>query len=174
MKLSMKVAAISFGLLMAAAFAPAQDQAKNSNEVIKSHVRLDFLFTEYNGDKKISSLPYTMYIEAASREPRPGKLRIRDVFHLQVETDIDCSAYAEEDGSYELATNVNRFSVYSAADGQSEAAAIPNANDRPVNRMFTVEFDLELHDGQTMEGASATDPFNGHVLKVSVTLHVIK
>jgi hypothetical protein len=173
MKLTTKLTILLFSLLMMSAFAAAQDQTKTANQPTKSHVRVDFLFTEYNGQQKISSLPYTMYIEA-SREPRPGKLRIRDDFHVQVETDIDCFVYADEGGSYELTTNVNRVSAYSAADGQSEPAAIPSANDRPVNRMFTVQFDLELHDGETMEGVSATDPFNGHVLKITVTLRVLK
>jgi hypothetical protein len=41
-------------------------------------------------------------------------------------------------------------------------------------RNFNSGFDLVLRDGETGEGVSATDPFNGHVLKVSVTIHVVK
>ncbi len=174
MKTTLPVATLLAALLMTCAFAAAQDQTKSSGQPTKSHVRVDFVLTEYNGQQKVSSLPYTMYMEAASTNPHPGKLRIRDDFHVQVETDIDCFAYLNQDGTFDLTTNLNRFSVYSALDGQSEPAAVPTANDRPVNRMFTVEFDLGLRDGETMEGVSATDPFNGHVLKISVTLHVIK
>jgi hypothetical protein len=185
MKLSMRVAAIPLCLLMAAAFARAQDQPKASDDhssdqakapdqQTKSHVRLDFLFTEYNGDKKISSLPYTLYVEAASRSPHPGRLRIRDNVHFQLETDVDCFVFADEDGLYELELDVNQFSVYPATEGQSEAAAIPNANNLPVNRTFSASSSMELHDGQTIEGISATDPYNGHVLRISATLHVLK
>lgn len=174
MKSTIRFATLLAVLLMTCAFANGQDQTKSSSQPIKSHVRVDFVLTEYNGQQKVSSLPYTMYLEAAPTNPHPGKLRIRDDFHVQVETDIDCFAYLNEDGTFDLTTNLNRYSVYSADDGQSEPAAIPTGNDRPVNRVFTVEFNLGLHDGETMEGVSATDPFNGHVLKVSVTLHVIK
>lgn len=175
MNLTVKLGTVLMFFLMAGAFAAAQDQAKAPSEPAKSFVRVDFVFTEYNGQQKVSSLPYTMYVEAvASGAPHPGKLRIRDNFHVQVETDIDCFVFINEDGSYEVEANLNMFSVYSAADGRSEPTANPSANDRPVNRTFTDEFNVKLHDGETVEGASATDPFNGHVIKVTVTLHVMK
>jgi len=32
----------------------------------------------------------------------------------------------------------------------------------------------ELRDGQTAETTLATDPLNGHILKINVTLNIIK
>ena len=193
MKLSMKVAAISLCLLMAAAFARAQDQpklsddhstdqAKASDQQNKSHVRLDFLFTEYNGDKKISSLPYTIYAEAVSRGgPRPGRVRMTDNVpvpqggDVTLETDIDSQTSVNDDGSYDLEAVTSQHTVDSATDGQVEPNALPGAGGaRPVNRNLWAQFNLKLHDGQAAEGLSATNPLNGHVLKITVTLHVLK
>ncbi|MGC1936265.1 MAG: hypothetical protein WA681_14715, partial [Candidatus Acidiferrales bacterium] len=130
------------------------------------------------------SMPYTMYVEAASHYLRQGKLRMgvkvplaegtNQFQYTDVGTDIDCSATVTEDGSYNLDLNVNRSSVYSAGDKQSETDAIRGAGGQPVIRSFGSDFSLKMHDGETTEGSSATDPFNGHVLKVTVTLHVIK
>lgn len=191
MKLSMKVAAISLCLLLAAAFARAQDQPKasDSQSADMTHLRLDILLTEYDGDKKVISLPNTMFLEARPHNAQERSLRMglkvpiatnsgategTQWQYQDVGTNIDARATALGDGSYDLDLRVDRSSVYSADQSKNDTERIPRTAGLPIVRAFITSFDLGLHDGQTAEGSSATDPFNGDVLKVSVTLHVLK
>ncbi|HEV2290055.1 MAG TPA: hypothetical protein VGR81_14015 [Candidatus Acidoferrales bacterium] len=186
----MKLGRRIFGFLMCLAMIPAavraQDQAKSSSEEVAKHLRVDFLLTEYNGEQKISSMPYTMYVEAlpAGRGRQMGQLRMgvrvpisrgNDISYQDVGTGIDCTPLILADDSYDLLVNIDRSSVYATDNTQGKTDQILQAvGGYPVIRNFNAHFSLKLHDGETAEGTSATDPFNGHVLKVMVTLHVVK
>ena len=193
MKLGVRMGTLLACLLFATAVALPQDQAKSSNEQPASHLRIDFLLTEYNGQQKISSLPYTISMEAGA-DNRPGISSIRmgvkvpvvqgvdgqgrasQYTYMDMGTDLDCRAKSGGDGSYNLDLTISRSSVYAEAANatQAEAQALRPVGTYPVVQTFRTDFPLRMHDGETEEGTSATDPFNGHVLKVTVTLHVIK
>lgn len=183
MKLILRMAGILVALLLMPTVNHAQEQAKASNDQSISHVRIDLLLTEYDGQKKISSLPYTIYAESRpQRGGPPGRLRMgvrvpvdtgSSVTYMDVGTNIDCNAWTPGDGSYDVSMSVNRSSIYSPGQSENEGEQI-HAGGRMVIRNFSTEFYLELHDGETTDGTSATDPLNGHILKISVTLHVIK
>jgi hypothetical protein len=193
MKLGVKVGTLLACLLIATTVVFPQDQAKSSNEQISSHLRIDFLLTEYNGQQKISSLPYTISMESGPENGPPiGSIRMgvkvpiaEGVFsqgqptqftYTNVGTDIDCRAKDRGDGSYDLALSINRSSVYTEAANatQAEEQTLHAVSTHPVIQNFSTNFPLRMRDGDTQEGTSATDPFNGHVLKVTVTLHVVK
>jgi len=189
MKLGMRMLGILMCLALMPAAMRAQDQVKTLNdaEATAAHLRVDFLLTEYNGQEKTSSMPYTMYVEARTHELVPGRLRMgvrvpiprstvaTEISYEQVGTDIDCTPSIVEGGTYDLQVVVNRSSVYTADNGQGKDDQILRAaSGYPVTRNFNAEFNVKLRDGETVEGTSATDPFNGHVLKVTVTLHVLK
>jgi hypothetical protein len=44
----------------------------------------------------------------------------------------------------------------------------------PAFRSFTSSFNLLLKDGQTAQHTAATDPISGEVIRVDVTLNVLK
>ena len=94
--------------------------------------------------------------------------------YMNVGTDIDCIPITLSDGSYNIQIIANRSSIYTAPKGESEDQAIRALPDAPVVRNFNTNFQLNMRDGETKEGTSAADPLNGHVLKISVTLHVMK
>lgn len=195
MKLGLKIGTLLACLLMATAIAFPQDQSKSSNDQPASHVRIDFLLTEYNGQQKISSLPYTISTEAVS-DTRPGNTntsirmgvrvpvvesvdsqgRASQFSYQEMGTDIDCRAKDRGDGSYDLDLSISRTSVYpeGANATQAETQALGPVGTHPVFRTFRTNFLLRMRDGETSEGTSATDPFNGHMLKVTITLHVVK
>lgn len=185
MKLRMPILGILVCLLMIPAIARAQEQAKKPNDQF-SHLRVDIVLTEYNGDKKISSLPYTLYAAsrlgagAASlrmgvRVPVPVATGNNGSYnYLNVGTDIDCRASNLDDNFYELYINVDRSSIYTATQTPPGGAQIHPLPDTPVILNFNSHFDIALRDGETKEGTSATDPLSGNVLKISVTLHVLK
>jgi len=139
-------------------------------------LRVQVVFSEFDGDKKIVNLPYTFVVNADERRARPETkirdgarvpvLSTRDQFsYLDVGTNVDCSASVQEDGRYKLQISLERSSL-----GQDTSAASGN----PVVRQFRLEINPVLKDGQSIETVAATDPLTGHVYHVSVTLSVLK
>ena len=45
---------------------------------------------------------------------------------------------------------------------------------QPVVRQFKSELDLKIREGQVLESTMATDPVSGKVLKVEVSISVVK
>ena len=175
---------IVVGLIFALALAAtAQDTAKSSSAVkpddhtpAVTPLKVQVVFTEFDGDKKVASLPYTFTVNADERRARPGSqirngVRIpistgKDQFtYIDVGTNIDCSATLQEDGRYKLMMSVERSS---AAVGNSAEAGTPMVH------QLRAEMNPVLRDGQTVESIVSTDPLNGHVYHVGVTLNVAK
>lgn len=189
-KLRTGVAGILLIMLMVPADLMAQQQAKASTDETVTRLRLEIVLSEYAGGKEVESLPYTLFLESSPQRVRVWSVRMglkvpiatgaaengtSTQFQYQdVGTNIDAGATTIGGGLYDLNINVDRSSVYSANQGTDESNRIPRVGGLPVVRSFRSNFDLALRDGQTMQGPSATDPFNGHVLKISVTLHVLK
>src|SRR5215469_3020438 len=174
MKLGVKIWTLLVFLLMTAAIALPQDQAESSNEQPSTHLRIDFLLTEYNGQQKISSLPYTISMESGPENGPPiGGIRMgvkvpiaegvvsqgqpTQFTYTNVGTDIDCRAKDRGDGSYDLALTINRSSVYAAAADatQTEAQTLRAVSTHPVIQNFSTNFPLRIRDGETEDGTSA-------------------
>lgn len=164
--------------------AMAQDAAKQQPAPKKDDVtaavtplRVQVVFMEFDGDKKISSLPYTFTVNADERRTRPSS-QVRNgaripvaidkdkITYMDIGTNIDCSAMLQDDGRYKLTMNVER----SAISPDSNASAFT----APIVRQFRADINPVLKDGQTIESIVTTDPLTGHVYHVSVTLTVLK
>jgi len=189
------MAGILVALLLVPVVNHAQEQAKAPNDQSFSHVRIDLLLTEYDGQKKLGSLSYTIYAGASPVQRRgqagseePGRLRMGvrvpvpndsrpgsagGFTYMDVGTNIDCYPWSLGEGAYDVSISVNRSSIYTPSQGENEGEQLQVGNGMVI-RNFSTDFDPRLHDGETTDGTSATDPLNGHVLKISVTLHVIK
>jgi len=160
----------------------AQDSAKSQSPSKKEDLtvsvtplRVQVVFTEFDGEKKISSLPYTLSVNADERRANPttqvrSGVRIpiqvdKDkVTYLDVGTNIDCSAVQQDDGRFKLQMAVERSAVSSDSPSSSN----------PIVRTFRANMNPVLKDGQTIESIVSTDPLNGHVYRVSVMLNVVK
>ena len=185
----MKKVAIYFSVLVLVAASPlavAQEKTKDPVEV-KSVIPLKVLvlFSEYDGDKKIASLPYTLLLRVGGdRGNYIGSLRIgvrvpistrekeSEITYEDVGTNIDCEARTVVDGQYLLDLRADRSSIYQSPT-EPKAEELPRQN-RPMLRHYRSSFALLLRDGQTMQGSVATDPVSGHVVKVDVTLNLLK
>jgi hypothetical protein len=166
-------------VLAFSAVATAQETAKPKPDEHTPAViplRVQVVFSEYDGEKKVANLPYTFTVNADERRAKPGSqirtgARIpvttgKDQFtYLDVGTNVDCSATLQDDGRYKLQMALERSSV--SPDVQS-------AGSNPVLRTFRVDLNPVLKDGQSVESIVSADPMNGHVYHVSVTLNVIK
>jgi hypothetical protein len=165
--------------------APAADQ----RPVKMTPVRVAVTFVEFEGDKKVKSLPYTLVVIADGKPPN-AKLRMgsrvpvytgkeNGMQYLDVGSNIDCQATTHaQDGSFDLRLSLDRSWVEGdvsvpmekGGSSQSSSGQFPE----PVIRQFRSDLSLILRDGQTVESTFATDPLSGKVFKVEVTLSVLK
>jgi hypothetical protein len=198
----MKRSMISLMLLLFGVLSPfclAQDKQKAEDgqkaEVRTTPVKVQIVFTEFEGDKKVKSLPYTLYINAPDApELKPGWVKLRvgsrvpiytggtkeNMTYLDVGTNIDArSAYAGE-GRLLLYLRIERSWVEGGVsvpvtkpDGSASETSSGHFQE-PIVRQLVSEFDLKLREGQSVESTTATDPISGKVLKVDVSFTIVK
>ena len=155
---------------------------------------VDVMVTRYQGDKKISSMPYMLAVNAnklgqagpallrmgakvpvptiaappgspaGPAGPMPGPVNYQDIG-----TNIDCTAKVVDQG-FELRISVSDTSVY--ANIQDNAT--PTVGNMPVFRSYQSTNTLVLKDGQSREFTAATDRVSGEVIRIGVTLRVVK
>lgn len=172
----------------------AEDKPKA--EAQTTPVKVTIVFTEYEGDKKTKSLPYAVYInapDASELKPQSVKLRVGNrvpvytggstgnMTYLDVGTNIDARAAHTPEGHFLLYLNLERSWVEGdvlvpVQKPPETTVPDPHAGSfhEPIIRSFRSELDLKLREGQTLETTMATDPVTGKVMKVDVTLSVVK
>jgi len=143
-------------------------------------LKIQLTLARYQGDKKLSSTPYTLWVTA--NEPRTTKLRMgvqipvptgtAGFNYRNVGTDIDCTAGTGANGTYKLGLTVSDSSVY-FSDRDRPVAAAPEPS-QPSFRSFTATFNILLRDGQTAQYTTATDQVSGEVMKIDATLTLLK
>lgn len=176
----------------------AQDKSKQEDkprsEVSTTPVKATIVFTEYEADKKTKSLPYTIYINAPdASEVRSQWVRMRvgsrvpvytggstgNMTYLDVGTNIDARAAHTPEGHFLLNLTLERSWAegYTLVPVQRPPEQMdPHAGSfqEPIIRNFRSELDLKVREGQTLETTMATDPVSGKVMKVEVSLSVVK
>ena len=155
---------------------------------------VDVMVTRYQGDKKISSMPYMLAVNAnklgqagpallrmgarvpvptiaappgspaGPAGPMPGPVNYQDIG-----TNIDCTAKVVDQG-FELRISVSDTSVYANIPDN----ATPTVGNMPVFRSYQSTNTLVLKDGQSREFTAATDRVSGEVIRIGVTLRVVK
>ena len=180
------VSLIVFGAATATAQGPVP-----AREPAKALVPLEIevVIARYDGTKKISSLPYTLAVNANGTEVQlnmgaevaiPSSAftpvagggsnvnPLTSYSYRPVGTQISARATTAEDGRYDLMLNIDDSSVY------TNPAAPPGFGQIPAFRSFRSRNTLLLRDVQTREYTAATDRVSGEVVKISVTLKVVK
>jgi hypothetical protein len=198
----MKKAVISLVVLLFGVLSPfcsAQDKQKSDEkpkaEAQTTPVKVQIVFSEFEGDKKVKSLPYTLYINAPDTpELKPGWVKLRvgsrvpiyrggaseNMTYLDVGTNIDARSAYTGDGRLLLHLNMERSWVeggVSVPVAKSDGSASETSSghfQEPIVRQFVSEFDLKLREGQSVESTMATDPISGKVLKVDVSFMIVK
>jgi Sigma-70 region 2 len=155
---------------------------------------VDVTVTRFQGEKKISSMPYMLAVNANKLgQAGPALLRMGakvpvstiaappgnaagptgplagPVNYQDIGTNIDCTAKVVEEG-FELRVSVSDTSVYASIQDK----ATPTVGDMPVFRSFQSTNTLVLKDGQSREFTAATDRVSGEVIRIAVTLRVVK
>ncbi len=155
-------------------------------------LKVQVVISEYEGDRKISSLPYTFFltddnlrvVRMGLRVPvlvagaDPTKPQVQPQFqYMEVGTNIDCKARSIEGGRFRLDLSVDRSSLYSAASGKKPTdwgPGDPPLSSQPIVRQAKMSSIFPIRDGETVQAAVSTDPVSGRVLKVDVTANVVK
>ena len=169
---------------------PVETRQRASGEMIPLRVQL--VVSRYQGEKKLSSTPYTLSVVANDNDKTSMRMGVdvavpQTVFksgegssvpqvsytYRSVGTNIDCEARTLEGGSFKLDLGVSDTSVFVPAKGEGTASAT-GVSGIPAFRSFTSTFNVVLRDGQTAQHTAATDPVSGEVLRVDVTLTVLK
>jgi hypothetical protein len=145
-------------------------------------------FGEFEGDKKVKSLPYTLVVVADGRPPK-SQLKMgsrvpvytgkeHGMQYLDVGSNIDCQAHHTNDNKFDLRLDLDRSwvegDVSVPVDREASSPASSGQFPEPIVRQFRSELSLTLRDGQTVESTFATDPLSGKVFKVEVGLTVLK
>lgn len=149
-------------------------------------MKVQVVFTELDGDKKVSSMPYTFSVVVDEKGGgRPVNLRTgvrvpveldakdQKTTYLEIGTNIDCAIREEEDGKFRVMLNFDRSALYPNKSAEGERL-VSEPNGMPLIRQFRISDDLLLKDGQTSDMILSTDPLNGHVLKAAITITVLK
>jgi hypothetical protein len=151
-------------------------------------VKVQIVFTEHDGDKKIASMPYSFVSIAGDKYGSWDSTSIRSGVRVPIETDgkdqkttyldvgsnIDCRIVAEEDGRFTLHLVFDRSAIYPGGASGEEKLEISRPNGQPLIRSFRISEHMLLKDGQNSDSVLSTDPLTGHVLRVSVTLNMLK
>jgi hypothetical protein len=164
-------------------------------------VKVDVVLSRFQGEKKTSSLPFTLLVNTPGQGVNSASLRVgidvpvgtttsvrtvpdntrdtnsattatthNNMNYRNVGTSIDARASQMSDGRLMIGVFVEDSSLFSdTAPGRASV--------RPSGTAFrTLSFGntLPMRDGQTLEFASATDKVTGEVLKMDVTVTVVK
>jgi hypothetical protein len=178
--------------------ARAQDKSSSGSDAKKADtaLKVTVIVTELDGTKKVSTLPYTFYVnvdDTSKRTTSSVRMGLRvpvttgsagagpnapaQFQYMDIGTNLDCSANSTSDSRYKLALSVDRTSLSAPEDKKSPAAAGDGLNissTNPIIQHFSSSYNLMIHDGQTIEATSTSDPISGHVLQISVTVNAVK
>ena len=166
----------------------AQEKPKTEERVrVPTPIKVQIVFTEYEGDKKISSMPYSFTVISDEKVGGRYSTSLRTGIRVPIETDgkdqkttyldigsnIDCGIETGEDGRFHLFLIFDRSALYPNKSAEGERL-VADPGGLPLVRQFRTSENLILKDAQTSENLLSTDPLNGHTLRVSVTINVQK
>jgi Flp pilus assembly secretin CpaC len=187
---------LALGIVSMAVSAGAQNQppAAAGLSAVSIPVRVQLVIARYQGDKKVSSVPFTLFVNAtelanhaeefsrvqmgvevpipavaAPAEAKPNAPGQPALQYRPFGTNINCFAKVLDNGRFKLSVTIDESMPYSDQD-RSRSTSSP----APVFRSFRVSSFVVLKDGQSEQFSTATDRFSGEVVKMDVTLSVVK
>jgi len=206
--LSLMAVVLLFAVCVPSVFAQEkpkdQEQRPEEYRFTLASLKVQVVFTEYEGDKKLKSLPYSLLITTKTRDDRPeAKIRVGNRIpvyiggapggsqtvpsqaytYMDVGTNIDGWAEGVGPGQYRVHLYLERswvegnvsVPIEKAAStqtvaGSSRAPEFP----QPIIRQYKAELTPILKDGQSLETNFATDPLTGRVVKLEISISVLK
>jgi hypothetical protein len=159
-------------------------------------LKITLVISRYQGEKKLSSVPYTLAVTANEREPTrlrmgtkvpvvsttfgastpggPASIPQNSYTYHDVGTNIDCTASTAPDGAFKLFLTVTDSSVYYPDRTDTAVTSATASTGAPAFRNFTSTFNVLLRDGQSAQYIAATDSVSGQTVKIDATINVQK
>ena len=161
-------------------------------------IKVDITLTRLQGEKKVSSLPYTLWMNAggdnvsmrmgvdipvgstlvtsgnenaAGNRTTTVSSTTNRVEFRNVGISIDCVVYPTADGRFSVNLRIQDSSIFTS---DADTRAPLKLADPMAFRTFSYSNQLTMRDGQTMQWASAPDKFSGEVLRMDAVLAVLK
>jgi len=169
----------------------AQSQTRPSGQYVPLKVSL--LLSRYQGEKKLSSVPYVLWVTANNPErtslrmgnqipvattifgAKEGPPQQTSYNYKDVGTNIDCTSSTAQDGYFKLNLTVTDSSVYFPdRTDPTLSKELASAVGTAAFRSFNSSFFILIRDGQTVQYTSATDQVTGQVIKIDATVNVQK
>lgn len=192
----MKILKKAFVLMAAASFLlqPLRAQEKPKTDEKAAHpaqLKVQIVFTEFEGEKKVKSIPYTSVFATTGQPTDTMRLRIGsrvpllagkggDFQYIDIGTNLDCTADRLDDGKFGLRIAFERSWIQGDVllpvdqSVQRQTGTTGGQFKEPVIGQYKTTEYLTARDGQTVETTVATDPLNGRQLKIELTLNVLK
>jgi len=199
---------IAFLILLSVPYIHAQEkQAIQSQEAQPAAppipLKTQLLVTEYDGERKITSLPYTASITTSQAGKRDtiGSLRAgaripvatgssaataagmaapqanTEFQYIDVGTNIDFWVWQWPDNRYLVSGNLVLSSLFAkgeADEPKDKATGETSPPGDPILHEARGFFAVVVRDGQPGEAISLTDPITGRVFKLEVTVNAVK
>jgi len=184
---------VAFAAAILAVPAPGQGQDTPKPDATKTEtsaerrgptatLRVQLVISRFQGEKKLASLPYTFVVTADGNRARmrmgvdtpiPTTTTSSDTGkpmtsyqYKTVGTNVDCIAIDRGEGRYQLSIGVENSSALTGVGASVEGV--------PLFRRFETNLDPVLRDGQSVQTVASTDPVTGEVVKIDVTMNVVK
>ena len=154
-------------------------------------LKVQLTLSRFVGEKKLSSTPYMLGVLTNAQKTSlrmgvqvpvtikmidssgPAGITQNSYNYRDVGTNIDCEAQDVGGGLFRLVLTIEDSAIHldRPPDSPQERQM---ARDVPAFRSFRSSFATVLHDGQSMQYASATDPISGEIMKIDVLLTLAK
>ena len=152
-------------------------------------LKVTVTISRWEGDKKVGTSPYVLMV-VPSWGPRAENSMDGESTTLQMGSDYPLPAPTVVDGkpstgvSYKtLGTNIRiaakpveegKYNVFVGVNDSQVDKARASSAAFPTFQTFRADNRLTMKDGQTVQYTVATDPSTGQVVKLDVTMNVIK
>jgi len=167
-------------------------QTAQQTPKVATPVKIDLTLTRLQGEKKLSSMPYSIMVMADdSFTDGRGSLRIgfdvptgsqtsttsqqgvttsrADYRNIGIQADVRVQKF--DDTRYRVQVNLTDSGVYSA---DADARTLPRTVDPVAFRSFSSQGVVLLRDSQASQVIVATDKITGETLRADVTLTILK
>lgn len=194
-------ATIALVLALAPTPAASVEQAPETQPAAKPlpvSIKLDVTLSRLQGEKKVSSMPFTLWMlasganvslrmgvdipvgnslvtsgneNASGNRTTTVSSTTNRVEFRNVGTSIDCWVNSASDGRFTVDLRIQDSSIFTT---DADTRAPLKLADPMAFRSFTFSNQQLMRDGQTAQWTSAPDKFTGEVLRVDTTLTVLK
>jgi hypothetical protein len=189
---------------IAAVVGGTSDQSSGKADALPTiPVRVDVVLTRFQGEKKVSSLPFSLLANATDRIEGSQPVSIRMGIDVPVGTTTQTDNRTMPEGTRgthsvesastkvqyrNVGTDIDcvamrvdegRFSIRVSISDSSiyspdADGKLPKTADPAAFRTFSTSNTVVMRDGQAVLFGTGTDKISGETLKVEVTLHVAK